>query len=224
MESAVKLIHDRLKLEAEAESERYSTKGIYRGSQLGGCLRAIQYSALKTPAIPPSPQAKLIFRDGHLHHTDLRELLGKVGLVTHVETPISRKYSIGKTKFTITGTIDGRFNGTLFDIKSIKHYRFLQLDKKFPQDYMQYLIQINFYMDILNEDEAFFLFKDKDTGELKEIWVKRDHKLIDSHLTKLANMHESLKKGKLLARPYSYKDWHCNYCAFKDTCWRGRDA
>lgn len=218
-DNIVQLILNKLAEEAEQESHRVYTKGVYRASEIGGCARALQYNHMGFKGETLTPETHMIFRDGHMHHDALRELLAKVGTLSHIETNVSKKYNHKGTKFLLTGTCDGVFNGIIIDIKSINTFRFMHLDKNFPSDYMNYVIQLNIYMDILNIHKGVLLFKDKNSGEIAPRHLTYNAELMEQTLERVASLHNSLKTGEMLKRPYVSSDWHCKLCQHRKECW-----
>jgi CRISPR/Cas system-associated exonuclease Cas4 (RecB family) len=210
------------KVEAEAkqESTKPHTVGVYRASEIGGCARALQYATLNYPAEGLTPETHLIFKDGHIHHTAVRELLGKIGTMSNVEMTISKQYRHNGQKFTITGTCDGVFDDEVFDVKSISTFRFKYLDKNFPADYLNYVDQLQIYMDILSKKSGFIIFKDKNSAELKIKRLKNDPDLMIAILNRVAEIHKGVKAKELVARPYGRDTWHCKLCSYRLQCWK----
>lgn len=219
----VATILERIRLEDD-QQERLNPKhrvGVYRASSIGGCARQLAYKMFgetKKESVPPELSLG-IFREGNVHHNALRELLGKCGVMSHVEQGMSKKYNHKGVKFTVTGTCDCVWNGIVIDIKSMNTYGFQYLDKNFPSKYPQYIAQIQLYMDMLGLEWGCFIFKDKNTGELKSKHVQYDKAEVDKVLDKLAALHLRLKKKKLPLKPYSKSDWHCKSCQYRIACW-----
>lgn len=216
----VQLILNKVQAEAKQEASKPHTIGVYRASEIGGCARALQYATLQYKAEEITPEVHMIFRDGHIHHHAVRELLGKTGTMSNIEMTISKQYKHKGSKFTITGTIDGVWNGMVFDVKSISTFRFKYLDKNFPQDYTNYVDQIMIYMDILKLTKSFFIFKDKNSAELKVIYVDFNQKAMDAILDRIVEIHKGAKLNKLMPRPFERTDWHCKLCAYRLHCWK----
>lgn len=208
------------KEESIHEAKKTYAKGVYRASSIGGCPRALQYGALGTEAELVSPETYLLLDDGKVHHDATRRWLGKVGTVSNVEQTISKKYKKNGVSFLITGTIDGKFNGTLFDVKSISTFRFKYLNKNFPTDYQNYVWQMQIYLDILGEDKGFFIFKDKNNSALKIVWQERDDELMSKILDHISTLHRGVKEKKMIDRPYGRDTWQCKLCPFRLPCWK----
>jgi CRISPR/Cas system-associated exonuclease Cas4 (RecB family) len=133
---------------------------------------------------------------------------------------ISKKYKHNEQKFVITGTVDCVFDGMIIDIKSMSTFRFKVLDKNFPQDFMNYVEQVQLYMDMLEMKKGALLFKDKNTAELKLKVLKYNDLLMQKILDKVAHIHELLKIKKLVDRPYGRDTWICKLCQYRLPCWK----
>jgi hypothetical protein len=205
--------------ESKQDNLRGSPKGFYRGSEIGGCGRAIQYAALKFPAEHHTPEQQLLFDDGHMHHDEVRNLLSRVGTLSCVEMNIQKKYVHGGQKFTLTGTLDCVFDNIVTDIKSISTFRFVGLFKNFPDDYQNYMYQLQMYMDMSGIKDGLFVFKNKDNSELKFIEVAYDPAIVAKALDAVALIHAGIRTGKVtIERPYARDYWLCRYCKFRIPC------
>lgn len=216
----VTAILNKVEAEAKQESSKPHTIGVYRASEIGGCARALGYATLNYKAETLTPETHLIFKDGHIHHNAVRELLGKVGTLSNVEMTISKQYRHNGQKFTITGTCDGVFDNSVMDVKSISTFRFKYLDKNFPADYQNYVEQVQIYMDILDKKKGMLIFKDKNSGELKVKRFMRDPLLMEKILDKVAAIHKSIKRKELVDRPFGRDTWHCKLCTYRLACWK----
>lgn len=220
LDKLVQLILNKVEAEAKQESTKPHTVGVYRASEIGGCARALGYATLNYPAETLTPETHLIFKDGHIHHHAVRELLGKVGTLSNVEMTISKQYKHNGQKFTITGTCDGVFDNVVMDIKSISTFRFKYLDKNFPADYFNYVEQVQIYMDILNKTKGMLIFKDKNSAELKVKRFNSDPVLMTKILDQVAEIHKGIKAKELVPRPYGRDTWHCKLCSYRLQCWK----
>jgi hypothetical protein len=106
------------------------------------------------------------------------------------------------------------------DVKSISTFRFKYLDKNFPADYLNYVDQLQIYMDILGKENGFIIFKDKNSAELKVKRLKNDADLMISILNRVAEIHKGVKAKELVARPYGRDTWHCKLCSYRLQCWK----
>lgn len=205
-----------------AQESRHHSVGVYRASEIAGCPRALQYATLGYSAEQFSPELHLIFRDGHAHHNAVRELLAKVGTLSHVEKTISKKYKHAGTSFTITGTVDCVWNGKVVDIKSISTFRFKLVNKEdWQQEFIGYVEQVNLYMDMLGLNEGGILFKDKNSAELAFKETSFDPKFLNDTLDMVADVHKGVKKKKItIEQPYAATSFMCKTCAYRLPCRR----
>lgn len=202
------------------QNERPVSKGMYRASEIGNCIRATQYSRLGFSAEKHTPEQELLFRDGTMHHIYIRELFAKVGTVSMIEHTISKQYKHQGQRFTLTGTLDFMFNGIPVDAKSMNTFKFVKLDKEFPDSYENYVMQLSVYMDILGKKQGMFVFKNKNDSELKIKYINRNTYPMEKILDRIVTIQDGIKKGVLIDRPYNNKDWHCEYCPFRLKCYR----
>jgi CRISPR/Cas system-associated exonuclease Cas4 (RecB family) len=216
----IQKILNKVEEEYKQEAKKPVTKGVYRASEVGNCPKAIQYKILGYKAEEVTPETLLIFRDGHVHHNDVRDLFSKIGHVTNVEMSCSKRYNHNGEKFLITGTVDFVFNGSMvIDIKSMSTFRFKTIEKKFPDDFMSYIEQVHLYMDILSLPKGAILFKDKNSAELKIKEFKYSYDVIKDILDRLANLHKLAKKKELVPRPYERNSWQCRLCPYRLSCY-----
>lgn len=224
----VQLIFENIQegIDSEQSSERFP--GTYRGSELGKCARAIQYTVLNTEREKIDPQLALLFRDGDLHHDDLRSLLSRVGTLTNVEQGATGKFKTtvkGKEyEITLTITPDMIFNRDyIVDIKSINRFSFKYLSKDWVlTNKKEYVIQINTYMKLFKKAYGCLLFKCKDTSELKQMWFPFDEELWQETLQKLAFITYAVDSKVMIKRPFRRGSKECGKCNFFQTCWSGR--
>jgi hypothetical protein len=216
--SLIQNILTKVKEESEQEGRHHSL-GVYRASEIAGCARALQYATLNYPAEPFTPETLLIFKDGHTHHNAIRELLGKVGTLSHVEKTISKKYKHNGVAFTITGTVDCVWNDIVTDIKSMSTFRFKNIDKEWPDEFMGYIEQVNLYQDILGKEKGGILFKNKNDGELKFMRANLDPEILNRVLDRVAEVHKGAKKEKItIERPYPNSHFFCKTCIYRMPC------
>lgn len=202
------------------DSIRPYQKGVYRCSEIGGCARALQYATLGYKGEKFSPEQALLFQDGHLHHHHVRSLLAKVGTLSCVEMNVSKKYIHNGQKFTLTGTLDCVYDGIVTDIKSITTFSFVKLHKDFPDNYENYMFQIQMYMDMLNIKKGMFVFKNKNDSELKIVRTNYDPAVVTKALDRVALVHQGVRHKQITMDKLASDDWHCRYCRFRLVCKR----
>lgn len=221
----IPMILDHMEEVIEDEWRPPRSVGSYRASELGDCPRAIQYTVKGQPRESPSPELALLFSDGHLHHHAVRTLLKAIGRVTNEEHQVSKQYEVSingnRVVFVLTATTDGIFNGKyVFDIKSINFFSFKQLSKEWlEQNHVDYIYQLQTYLDIFDKELGFLLFKDKMTSALKIFWYKRDRALFKKILNKVAQIHLATISDRMIKRPYTKSSKECKRCPFREVCW-----
>lgn len=219
------MILDQVEQEVEDEWKPPRSLGSFRASELGDCPRAIQYTIQGLRGEKIGPELALLFRDGHLHHNAVRGLLKTIGRVTNEEHHVWKKYEVALhgriVSFVLTATTDGILNGEfVFDIKSINFFSFKHLSKdSIEKDHLGYIYQIQTYLDVFDKEYGFLLFKDKMTSALKIFWYKRDRKLFQSILKKMAQIHVATETGKMMKKPFSKSSKECSRCEFRQECW-----
>lgn len=126
----------------------------------------------------------------------------------------------------ITGTIDGKIvlNGDVIplEIKSCSPYVFQAINgindlKRGKYPYLRkYPVQLNLYMLMGNHPRGVFLFKNKSTGQLKEIFMDLDYELGEQTLKMVEQVNQHLKDGTM-PEPINDDFW-CNDCTYVHVC------
>jgi hypothetical protein len=167
-----------------------------------------------------TPEFQMFLMDGNTHEEMITSLLRKIGTVTHNQRNVQKRYKHKGVSFIITGTLDGMFDGIIYDVKAINGFSFAALDKNYPDQYLKYIEQMHIYMDILNKKESLLLFKDRNWSKLKPKLVKYNPEFMEKMLDKLAYITQQVKKDKMIDRPYTVKDKMCKRCSFRMPCWK----
>lgn len=130
-------------------------------------------------------------------------------------------------KYQITGAIDFKLaiDGKVYptEVKSAAPHPFASINS--VQDmlrhkylYMRkYPAQLTLYLLMDNKDEGLFLFKNKSTGELKEIWMDLDFDFAESLIKKAELINKHVAEGTLPA-PMDYDENICQECPFAHIC------
>jgi len=130
-------------------------------------------------------------------------------------------------KYQITGKIDCKLaiNGGVYpcEIKSAAPHPFESINSiedmlrhKYP--YMRrYPAQLCLYMLMDNKDKGLFLFKQKSTGELKEVWMELDYTFAESLVQKAEAINAHVAAGTL-PEPMEYQDNVCSECPYAHIC------
>jgi CRISPR/Cas system-associated exonuclease Cas4 (RecB family) len=130
-------------------------------------------------------------------------------------------------EYKITGSIDGMIiidgEAIPLEIKSSSPYAFKSINsvediKKHKYPYMRrYLSQVTLYCLLSNKDRAVIIFKNKVSGELKEIWVPLDYELGESLLRKAEAINAHVEAGTI-PDPIPYNEMLCDECPFVHLC------
>ena len=94
-------------------------------------------------------------------------------------------------------------------IEDMRHHKYAYM-RRYPA-------QLTLYMLMDNKDIGLFLFKNKSTGELKEIWMKLDYEFAESLVKKAETINKHVAEGTL-PDPMEYDDRVCPDCAFTHIC------
>lgn len=195
-----------------------------RASELGHeCLRylVLNRTSWQEKAIH-DVRLQMIFDMGNIIEdavmNDLRE--AKIRVVEH-----QRAFSWDK--YNITGHIDCKIavDDQVYptEIKSAAPYSFDSVNsiedmKRHKYHYMRkYPAQLTLYMLMDNKDCGLFLFKNKSTGELKEIWMGLDFDLGEQLIQKAEAINQHVAEGTL-PEPMEYSEDICSDCPFAHIC------
>jgi CRISPR/Cas system-associated exonuclease Cas4 (RecB family) len=127
----------------------------------------------------------------------------------------------------ITGHVDGKIladDGKVYpmEIKSCSPFVFKAINsindlKNGKYGYLRkYPTQLNLYMLMDNKEKAVFLFKDKSSGAIKEIWFDIDYQLGEETLKRAEEINKHLAAGTI-PEPINAPMW-CDNCAFAHIC------
>jgi CRISPR/Cas system-associated exonuclease Cas4 (RecB family) len=142
-------------------------------------------------------------------------------------TVVEQQRPFSWEEYNITGSIDAKIivNERLYplEIKSSAPNPFNSVNS--AQDmfnhkyhYMRkYPAQLTLYMLMDGKDEGVFLFKNKSTGELKEIWMSLDYEFAESLIKKAETINKHIADGTL-PEPIDYDENICGDCAFRHIC------
>lgn len=163
---------------------------------------------------------QLIFNMG----TEIEQIVLRELAEAHLKV-VEQQRAFSWPEYQITGHIDGLIladDGKTypFDIKSSSPYVFDSINtvddlKKGRYPYLKkYPVQLNLYLFMGNADKGFFLFKNKVTGQLKEIWMDIDYELGEETLKRAEAINAHVLAGTL---PESY-DCDDERCPFEHIC------
>lgn len=194
-----------------------------RASNIGhDCLRYLVY--LRTSfqeRTPISLPLKYIFDLGNSFETIVLRELQDAGFEL-----IEQQKPIFLPEYNITGHLDAliKIDGHFFplEIKSISPFlwnKITTFDSIRDHSYLYirtYYAQITIYMYSTNSPKAVFLFKNKSSGQYKEIWVEFDPEYCNS-LSQKAQIIEQHLKNKTFPDGVSDAETCCR-CDFKHIC------
>ena len=208
--------------ERDAEAAKIKGRKYFRGSELGRCARSIGYNLLGYKGESISQESRQRFSDGHLHHNDIKHRLRlRFGKDFHSEEAEFKKtVRYGNLPpFTIVGHVDGLYRkNAVVEIKSMSHFSFKKASREQDMESRSYHYQAQIYMFATKRKRCIWVLKNKNTGELDFIILKRDKKLIRKILKRLGEMQLSLNRKKLPKREYMEGSVECNRCEFNMIC------
>lgn len=211
-------------LESKQREIRQAPVNANRASQLGHeCLR---YHVLERTRWSEKSlhdvRLQMVFDMGREIEEIVLKELREAGFQVH-----EGQRAFKDSNYQITGTIDGMLilNGDAIplEIKSASPYAFDSINTvedirhhRYP--YMRrYLSQVTLYCLLSNKERAILLFKNKVTGQLKEIEVPLDYELGETLLKRAEAINAHVIKGTL-PDPIPYDEMLCGECGYKHIC------
>jgi CRISPR/Cas system-associated exonuclease Cas4 (RecB family) len=215
--------------------------GKLRASGLGNCPRKLWYGHNKTtPWLLTkynnaedkeqwlknnltSARVHLVFGLGHLIEEQL------IGLLGDKISDAQKECKLTIAGAQIIGHIDGIYtdenkNKWVVDFKSINtrgfKYKIARNDSKTEIDY-KYLCQANFYMKALNIPRFIFVFYNKDTSIIKELFIEQNDNIILDIEKRVIKAVSKTPPNKEYHPKEKQNGWNCSYCSYFDTCWKG---
>ena len=130
-------------------------------------------------------------------------------------------------EYQITAHLDGKLvlpdGRPPLEVKSMSPYIFKTIqtaedlkNPKYPH-LQRYIAQLQIYMLLANEPKAVFLFKNKSTGELREIWLDLDYAFAETLLQKAQRINRNVEAG-IVPEPIPYSEKVCGSCPFLHIC------
>lgn len=139
---------------------------------------------------------------------------------------IEQQKSFHWKEYQISGHIDGSIldNGAMIpmEIKSCSPFVFKAINtiddlKRGKYPYLRkYPTQLNLYLLMDNKEQGLFLFKDKVSGSIKEIWMNIDYDLGEETLKRAEAVNAHVAAGTL-PDPINQDMW-CDGCAYAHIC------
>lgn len=195
-----------------------------RASQLGHeCLRFLVFERTRwKEKVLHDVRLQAIFDEGHMHEAAVMRLLSDCGF-----NIIEQQRAFEWREYDITGHIDAKIlingNAMPLEIKSASPYSFQSIESAADlyngkYHYLRmYPAQMTLYCLMDNKEEGVFLFKNKVTGELKEIVMPLDYDLGEKLLQKAEAINSHVAYGTL---PFhcDYDEDICGSCGYLHIC------
>ncbi len=195
-----------------------------RASVLGHpCLKYLVLKRLKwEEETLPNETMKLIFNEGKLHENQVIKDMIEAGIEV-----IELQRSFEWSEYQITGHIDGKVkvNSKVYpiEIKTCSDFVFSKINSakdlyESDKHYIRmYPAQMTLYLLMDNKEEGVFIFKNKQTGQLKEIPMRLDYDLGENLLQKAEKINEYVEKDEIPEQEI-FDENLCSTCSFRHIC------
>jgi len=210
-------------LDAKARKIKQYPVNSNRASDLG--LPCVRYHVLNRTRW----QEKALHNVGLQQIFDMGNEIEKIVLRELDEagiTVIEQQRSFSWPEYSITGHIDGVImaedGAWPLEIKSCSPFVFKAINtindlKNGKYGYLRkYPAQLTLYCLMSNKEKGVILFKDKTSGQLKEIWMPLDYELGEELLKRAESINAHVAAGTL-PDPINEDMW-CDGCAFAHVC------
>lgn len=212
--------------------ENHRRKYCHHPSQLGKCIRKLQYEFLDTPHKDIiKPQTQFVFAMGHALQEVYVQFMIASGLIErrHVE------YALHNDALNIHGHADIYHDGAKWgaDLKTIRvaennAVAFWDGGKKilvpwesFDHPHEDHVWQMHAYMLCAPEATQWqIIYLNKNDQSTKEFYIPRDEKKLKVLADKVTQINEANHARKLVDRPDGYMPYTppCRFCAYRDRC------
>lgn len=203
-------------------------------SGIGHCKRQLAYVKHEIKGTELDWRAKIIFDDGNLHHSQIRQAL-REGLVIlnscYTLVREEEEVKLGQLTGHIDGVLkhdnlkcqDDDHRTMLLEVKSMNDRGFQEL-KRTGELSKEYESQVSAYLRATGYKTACVLAKNKNSGEMLRLYIDCNDVLLDERLSALQEVYESAE-AEDVKREYDSDEegnlpWQCNYCPFVNLCWR----
>jgi CRISPR/Cas system-associated exonuclease Cas4 (RecB family) len=170
----------------------------------------------------PDPRLLLVFDLGNILETAVIRDLRDAGVNVN-----EQQRAFQWKEYQITGSIDGTIvDGRKvypLEIKSCSPFVFDKLNSITDMVQSRYLYmrkyptQLNLYMLMKEQETALFIFKNKVSGAMKEIWMDLDYNLGEQTLQKAETINHHVEAGTL-PEPIEWEDSICSECGYLHVC------
>jgi CRISPR/Cas system-associated exonuclease Cas4 (RecB family) len=211
-------------LETKAANARQYPVNANRASEMGHpCVRYLVLNRTRWQEKSlPNARLQMIFDMGRMVEDLVSQDLREAGFrIVEQQRPFSWP------EYQITGSIDFKLaiDGQVYpvEVKSAAPNPFASINS--AQDmlrhkylYMRkYPAQLTLYLIMDNKERGLFLFKNKSTGEMKEIWLDLDMEFAESLVQKAEKVNWYVAQGTL-PDPIDYAEDICGECPFVHIC------
>jgi len=168
---------------------------------------------------------QFIFDEGKLHETAVLKELTEAG-----HQVIEQQRAFSWPEYQITGHIDAKvaLNGEVYpiEIKSASNFSFQKINSisdMFSSNYLymrKYPDQLTLYLLMDNKEQGFFIFKNKQTGQLKEIPLTLDYDRGETLIKRAEaiNLHIAQSTPLPEIEAVDYSEDVCGQCDFIHIC------
>lgn len=196
--------------------------GRYYPSEIGSCLRKVWYS-YKDPQPVDTPLIR-IFQAGNMLHTFIEEVIKskKNPEITLLQSEMPIKFE--HDDFLISGRIDNLVlvkienKKVLVEVKSCKY-----LPKEFKKEHE---MQLQLYLGAVGVKNGLLLYVQKDNLQTVSFEIKHNSEKTQKILERFSLLHFSLIQNRIPtaeARHNPEQAWMCDYCGWKEKCWKRED-
>ena len=211
-------------LEAKARKIKQWPVNSNRASELGNeCLKYLVLNRTRwEEKTLHNAKLQMIFDMGKMVEESVMQDLREAGFVI-----VEQQRPFSWAKYQITGSIDGKIviDGKTYptEIKSAAPFSFNSINsiedmKRHKWHYMRkYPAQLTLYLLMDGKDRGLFIFKNKSTGELKEIFLDLDYDFAESLIKKAEAINKHVAEGTL-PEPMEYSEEICADCPFVHLC------
>lgn len=167
---------------------------------------------------------QFIFDEGNLQEQQVLKDLADAGIVV-----IEQQRDYEWKQYNLTAHLDGKVmdyeaqKARPLEIKSMNPFTFKQIHS--AQDILQskkpyiraYAAQMQVYLLLSNSERGVFIFKDKSSGQLKEIWMDLDFEFAESLVQRCERINAHVANGTT-PEPIPWNEDICGRCAYAHIC------
>jgi len=211
-------------LEAKAAKIKQYPVNANRASELGhACLRYLVLNRTRwQEKTLHDARLQMIFDMGRMVEDLVSQDLREAGFAL-----VEQQRAFSWAKYQITGSIDFKLaiDGEVYpcEVKSAAPNAFASINSVSDMlhhkwAYMRkYPAQLTLYLLMDNKERGLFLFKNKSSGELKEIWMDLDMDFAESLVQKAEAINKHVAE-RTLPEPMEYNEDICQDCGFVHIC------